>query len=79
MILNPCRKCIVRPCCSEVCEPYLKWTSRITMLLGPFIFVIDLYKSKEWVLLGMFIFMYVAVIIQITYACYMVSRGVSKL
>lgn len=26
IMLKPCRKCIVRPRCSEVCKPYIKWT-----------------------------------------------------
>ena len=24
MILSPCRKCIVRACCTERCQPYIK-------------------------------------------------------
>jgi hypothetical protein len=68
MILNPCRKCIVRACCTILCEPYTKWKTRadrmITVITTPFRFLIDLYKDKDWVLFGIMVFCYVSVVLQ---------------
>ena len=56
-IFNPCNKCIVRACCSELCEDSAQWNKMYLFITQPIDLLKDLYKSKEWVLLSVMVFL----------------------
>jgi len=69
MILSPCRKCIVRACCSVGCELQVKYVRRKDLILipviAPFKFLIDMWKDKEWVLFTIMVFSYIGIVAQV--------------
>ena len=72
---NPCKKCIVRPCCTAVCGPYIIWNRRRNRLLAPFIFIVTLYKERAWALLSAFVGLYIAVLVQTIFILHLIASG----
>lgn len=70
--INPCRKCIVRACCSSVCNLYGKRVNQthqvssvLSIVFSPIEFLIHLYKDKKWFLFCMMIIGYIGLILQL--------------
>jgi len=51
VILFPCRKCIVKSCCTEACDDYEKINKIVSKITFPFNMLIELYRVKDWGLL----------------------------
>ena len=61
-IFNPCNKCIVRACCTAICEPSMKWNRIYNFIIEPLDLIEDLYKDGEWVLLSVMSFLMLALV-----------------
>ena len=42
MLLSPCRNCLVKACCSEICSEKKSWDARLALIQLPFVFVIGI-------------------------------------
>ena len=76
MMLNPCNKCIVRACCSVLCEESERHNRRMIFWFSWWDLLKDLYKSSEWVLLTVMSFLYMALAILLISLLW---RGLPKL
>ena len=79
MILSPCRKCIIRACCSIACEPGIKYARRkdliLTPVIAPFQFLIDMWKDKEWFLFGLMVCSYMGIAAQVINIVFLFIRS----
>jgi len=66
-ITNPCKKCIVRACCTAICEPSFKWNKKVHSIIyeyTPIGMFISMVKDKDWMLLFL---MVAEIFLMITY------------
>lgn len=67
MIINPCRKCVVKSCCTDECKPSMIRKTIIRQLTAPIKPVTEPLNNKEWITFSIMSLLYLILAIASVY------------